>query len=189
MSFDGRLTVVRAFIAQLMFYASICLLPKTFYVRYERLARKILWAEREDKRRHHMVKWALVTTPKEEGGLGVLDARRQTIDMIAKLIPEFLEKQPQTCFFRFFWTRLDVAGLMSGVGCLQRRKFSLLSLLGSKTLLYLVASSKHGRKQWHTYSAQRERDASRVQSVWCFRWKGMKLALVTHFGKAAVQLS
>jgi hypothetical protein len=34
---------------------------------------RLAWHENEDRRKYHLVKWAVVCQPKDQGGLGVLN--------------------------------------------------------------------------------------------------------------------
>jgi hypothetical protein len=62
-------------------------IPKTCLDDIQRLQRKFIWGDTEDRRKYHAVSWKNITTPKWMGGLGLRN----------------LEVMNQACLIKLVW--------------------------------------------------------------------------------------
>ena len=68
----GRVTLIKSTLASMPIYQmSIFRMPKVVVRRIEKVQRDFLWGEGNMERKVHLVKWEVVCTDKEKGGLGL----------------------------------------------------------------------------------------------------------------------
>jgi hypothetical protein len=60
------------------------LLPKTVVKKIDIIRKRFFWQGGANKRKYHLVKWAVITKPKKKGGLGVKDLRKMNISLLCK---------------------------------------------------------------------------------------------------------
>jgi hypothetical protein len=68
-----------------------------------------LWQGTKDKFRHHMAKWEMVSRPKDQGGLGIINTRLMNDCLLVKWIWK-IHQEPDA-----LWFRLLKAKYMNGV--------------------------------------------------------------------------
>jgi hypothetical protein len=73
LSYGGKLILLNACLSCIPTYAmSMYLLPKTVVKKIDIVRKRFFWQGGANKRKYHLVKWAVITKPKK-GGLGVKD--------------------------------------------------------------------------------------------------------------------
>ncbi|WJZ97297.1 hypothetical protein VitviT2T_015910 [Vitis vinifera] len=71
LSFGGRITLIQSCLTHMPYYfLSLFKLPASVAARIERLQRDFLWSGIGEDKRDHLVRWDVVSIPKEIGGLG-----------------------------------------------------------------------------------------------------------------------
>jgi hypothetical protein len=95
LSYDGRLTVVKSFIAAIPNYGMCILkLPLGFLDHVDNSSRNFFWKGKDiEKKGKCLVKWENVCKPKKAGVLGVLNLRTQNIALLMKNLFKFMNKQ------------------------------------------------------------------------------------------------
>jgi hypothetical protein len=91
MSYTRRLTLLNSVINSLPMFAMCSLkVPITIFIHFEKSGRQFLWADREDKIQGKcLASWDLICRPKDEGGLGVIDLRKQNKALLIKNLHKF----------------------------------------------------------------------------------------------------
>ena len=86
LSLAGRCTLIHSVLAGVPSYAmQTTWLPQGTCDALNRLSRNFLWGTNSDRKKLHLVNWKHVTKPKDQGGLGIRDARKSNIALLAKL--------------------------------------------------------------------------------------------------------
>lgn len=86
LSFAGRLTLVKSVLMSIPAYVMrTCILPRATCTELDKLCRRFLWNDREDKNRIHLVAWDSICKPVEYGGLGLRKARDNNLVAMGKL--------------------------------------------------------------------------------------------------------
>lgn len=68
----GHLTLIRAILSNLStYYLSLFKAPISVCKEIEKLMRNFLWEGTDAARGSHLIKWDLITHPKDTGGLGI----------------------------------------------------------------------------------------------------------------------
>nr|KYP72651.1 Putative ribonuclease H protein At1g65750 family [Cajanus cajan] len=87
----GRLCLVKSTISSIPVYSMQTLwLPQAVCNKIDQACRRMLWAKSDNTRFWSPVSWAVVTQPKELGGLGVREARRVNVSLLGKLVWDLL---------------------------------------------------------------------------------------------------
>lgn len=60
---------------------------------------RFFWQGASDKFRYHMAKWEMVTRPKDQGGLGIINTKTMNESLIVKWIWKIL-LEPNALWFR-----------------------------------------------------------------------------------------
>jgi hypothetical protein len=85
LSYGGKLILFNACLSCIPTYAmSMYLLPKTVVKKIDIVRKRFFWQGGANKRKYHLVKWAVITKPKKKGGLGVKDLRKMNISLLCK---------------------------------------------------------------------------------------------------------
>jgi hypothetical protein len=85
LSYGGKLILLNACLSCIPTYAmSMYLLPKTVVKKIDIIRKRFFWRGGANKRKYHLVKWAVITKPKKKGGLGVKDLRKMNISLLCK---------------------------------------------------------------------------------------------------------
>jgi hypothetical protein len=85
LSYGGKLILLNACLSCIPTYAmSMYLLPKTVVKKIDIVRKRFFWQGGANKRKYHLVKWAVITKPKKKGGLGVKDLRKMNISLLCK---------------------------------------------------------------------------------------------------------
>ncbi|RVX07581.1 putative ribonuclease H protein [Vitis vinifera] len=68
----GRITLIKSTLASIpTYFLSLIRIPKSVTRRIEKIQRDFLWGGGRLERKAHLIKWKVVCSPKEEGGLGI----------------------------------------------------------------------------------------------------------------------
>nr|KYP40981.1 Putative ribonuclease H protein At1g65750 family [Cajanus cajan] len=87
----GKLCLVKSTISSIPVYSMQTLwLPQAVCNRIDQACRRMLWSKSDNTRFWSPVSWAVVTQPKELGGLGVREARRVNVSLLGKLVWDLL---------------------------------------------------------------------------------------------------
>lgn len=71
-SFGARITLLQSCLANLpIYFLTLFRIPRGVARDFEKIMRGFLWSGVDGGKRDHLVKWAMVQKPKEEGGLGI----------------------------------------------------------------------------------------------------------------------
>jgi len=60
-------------------------LPRTITKKIDQIQRNFIWGSTSEKRKLHMVKWKVVTSKKNEEGLGVQRSETKNLALLSKL--------------------------------------------------------------------------------------------------------
>ncbi|MCI31176.1 putative ribonuclease H protein, partial [Trifolium medium] len=72
LSFAGRVTLAKSVIEAIPIYPMMTtVVPKSCLDEIQKLQRRFIWGDTEDKKKFHAVKWETVCMPKSSGGLGL----------------------------------------------------------------------------------------------------------------------
>jgi hypothetical protein len=84
LSYGGKLILLNACLSCIPTYAmSMYMLPKTVIKRMDTTRKRFFWQGKTEKK-YHLVKWSVITKPKEKGGLGVKYLRKMNISLLCK---------------------------------------------------------------------------------------------------------
>lgn len=85
LSIGGRTTLLNACLSSIPFYMlSFYRIPVGVRKRLDYFRSRLLWQEDQGTRKYHLVNWPSVCTPKDLGGLGVLDLDLMNISLLCK---------------------------------------------------------------------------------------------------------
>jgi hypothetical protein len=62
------------------------LLPKNIHQKMDAIRANFFWQGAEDKKKYHMARWEMLTRPKDQGGLGIIDTRMMNECLLVKWI-------------------------------------------------------------------------------------------------------
>jgi hypothetical protein len=86
LSFAGRVTLSKSVIQAIPVYSMMTtLIPKSCLAEIQKLQRRFIWGEEENKRKLHSLKWSTLISPKECGGLAIRDMSKMNEACIMKL--------------------------------------------------------------------------------------------------------
>lgn len=86
-SIGGRLILLNSTLSSVpMYMISFYKLPKGVQERIDYFRKRFLWQEDQGIRKYHLVNWPLVCSPRDQGGLGVLDLEAMNKAMLGKWI-------------------------------------------------------------------------------------------------------
>ncbi|RVX12485.1 putative ribonuclease H protein [Vitis vinifera] len=72
LSKEGRLTLIKSALSNLpIYFMSLFVIPRKVRLRLEEIQREFLWGDLEERRKIHLVKWAVICKYKRHGGFGV----------------------------------------------------------------------------------------------------------------------
>ena len=87
LSLDGKFQIYSKVLVATHVYYSSCWVPsQAYYNKMEKMLRDFLWSNSFDKVGLHKVGWDICFLPKEVGGMGMLDYKRQGISLCAKWV-------------------------------------------------------------------------------------------------------
>jgi hypothetical protein len=73
-SIGGRLILINSSLSSVpMYMISFFKLPKGVKEKMDFFRRRFLWQEDQGIRKYHLVQWPIICSPRDQGGLGVLD--------------------------------------------------------------------------------------------------------------------
>lgn len=85
LTIEGRLTLVNSSLNNVPLYMlSFYKLPKGVKRRLDFFRARLLWQEDQGARKYHSVNWPIVCSPKDQGGLGVLDLEVMNLSLLGK---------------------------------------------------------------------------------------------------------
>uniref|UniRef100_A0A2N9FQ21 Reverse transcriptase domain-containing protein n=1 Tax=Fagus sylvatica TaxID=28930 RepID=A0A2N9FQ21_FAGSY len=91
LSLAGRCTLIQAVTTSIPTHVMQCtMLPGKICTELDKLNRNFLWGDTLEKKKLHLIKWDLVTSPKEEGGLGLKQAGCRNKALLAKRNWDFI---------------------------------------------------------------------------------------------------
>jgi hypothetical protein len=94
--------------------------PVTIFIHFEKSGRQFLWADREEKILGKcLASWELVCRPKDEGGLGVIDLRKQNKALLIKNLHKFYNGQDLP-WVKLIWKAYYSNGQVLRKKCKQR---------------------------------------------------------------------
>ncbi|GMQ06052.1 hypothetical protein CsSME_00050793 [Camellia sinensis var. sinensis] len=85
LSHGGRYTLVTTVLSGILIYfMSLFKITVKVAKSIERLMRDILWEEKDERMKDHLVKWEIVSLPKEKGGLAVGNILARNMALLGK---------------------------------------------------------------------------------------------------------
>ncbi|CAN1188042.1 Putative ribonuclease H protein At1g65750 [Linum perenne] len=85
LSFGGRIAMLKSVLSGMsIYFMSVLKAPVEVINKIERIQNRFLWAGSTDKDKIHWIRWEIVKTPKNLGGLGVHDLRTLNSALLAK---------------------------------------------------------------------------------------------------------
>jgi hypothetical protein len=85
LSIGGRVTLINSSLSNLpMYMLSLFLTPKLVLKNRDTFRKRMLWQGGDNTRKYHLVNWPTVCSPKDQGGLGILDLRNMNISLLTK---------------------------------------------------------------------------------------------------------
>jgi hypothetical protein len=99
LSSGGRLILTNSCLSSLPMYCmGFYLLPEEFHYKMNSIRSNFFWQGAEKKKCYHMAKWEMVTRPKDQGGLGILDSRLMNECLLVKWIWKIAQGSNDTWF-------------------------------------------------------------------------------------------
>ena len=78
LSVGGRLTLINSVLTSLpMFMFSFFEVPKEVLKKIETFRSRFFWQNEEQKKKYRLTKWNVLCTPKDQGGMGILNLKVQ----------------------------------------------------------------------------------------------------------------
>ena len=72
LSKGGRLTLIKSTLSNLpIYFMSLFVIPRKVRLRLEKIQREFLWGDMEERRKIHLVRWAVICKDKRHGELGL----------------------------------------------------------------------------------------------------------------------
>jgi hypothetical protein len=94
LSKGGRVTLIKSTLSNMPTYMlSLFPIPADVAKRIEKIQRDFLWGGMNDEFKHHLVEWAKVCTPIDEGGLGIRNIRRFNQALLGKWLWRFAHEE------------------------------------------------------------------------------------------------
>jgi len=95
LSYSGHLEMIKSAITPITIYASCVIkLPKGVIDNIDRARKQCVWRDNSNQQRGgNLVAWPVVTTPKDKGGLGVLNLRLQNDALLLKHLDKFYNRR------------------------------------------------------------------------------------------------
>uniref|UniRef100_A0A2N9IHI9 Reverse transcriptase domain-containing protein n=1 Tax=Fagus sylvatica TaxID=28930 RepID=A0A2N9IHI9_FAGSY len=85
LSMAGRCTLINSVSSAIPTHVmQCCLLPPKVCANLDKLNRNFLWGDTSAKKKIHLMKWDLISRPKDEGGLGIKRSRCRNKALLAK---------------------------------------------------------------------------------------------------------
>jgi hypothetical protein len=95
----GRLILTNSCLISLPMYCmGFYLLPKEFHYKMNSIRSNFFWQGAEKKKCYHMAKWEMVTRPKDQGRLDILDSRLMNECLLVKSIWKIAQGSNGTWF-------------------------------------------------------------------------------------------
>jgi hypothetical protein len=99
LSSGGGLILTNSCLSSLPMYCmGFYLLPEEFHYKMNSIRSNFFWQGAEKKKCYHMAKWEMVTRPKDQGGLGILDSRLMNECLLVKWIWKIAQGSNDTWF-------------------------------------------------------------------------------------------
>lgn len=87
-----------------------------FHKQMDSIRSNFLWQGAEKKARYHKAKWEMVSRPRDQGGLGIIDTRTMNDCLLNKWIWKILQEPNE------LWFRLLKAKYMDGTSFFSAQK-------------------------------------------------------------------
>jgi hypothetical protein len=85
LSFGGRIILTETCLSNVPgFMMSFFRVPKGVLKRFDFFRARVLWQEKDGVRKYHLVKWADVCQPRDQGGLGLTNLDVKNISLLCK---------------------------------------------------------------------------------------------------------
>ncbi|KAJ9677624.1 hypothetical protein PVL29_022550 [Vitis rotundifolia] len=103
LSKGGRLTLIKTTLSNLpIYFMSLFVIPRRVRLRLEKIQREFLWGDLEERRKIHLVRWAVICKDKRHGGLGLRHLEEFNHALLGKWLWRFpIERES-------FWRRVIV---------------------------------------------------------------------------------
>jgi hypothetical protein len=160
LSKGGRLMLIKSTLSNIPTYLlSLFPIPSSVANRLERLQRNFLWGGINEEKKFHLVKWSLVCSPVQNGGLGIRNLRSFNQALLGKWLWRFATERDA------LWRKVVEVkyGSMAGGWCTNQVMRS-----------YGVGVWKHIRRGWEYFSKYitfEVGDGSQI-SFWHDTWCG-----------------
>jgi hypothetical protein len=95
----GRQLLTNSCLSSIPLYCmGFCLLKDGVHTNMDTIRAKFLWQGAEEKFRYHMAKWEMVSRPKDQGGLGIINTKIMNECLLVKWIWKIFQ-QPEELWF------------------------------------------------------------------------------------------
>ena len=85
LSLGGRITLIQSSLSHIpSYFLSLFKIPVSIALKIEKLQRDFLWSKAEEKKKDHLIRWDVVCSPKELGGLGFGKTSLRNIALLGK---------------------------------------------------------------------------------------------------------
>jgi hypothetical protein len=83
--YGRRLILLNACLSSIPTYAMFMyLMPKTVIKKMDKTRKIFFWQGGRLKKKYYLVKWTLISRPKNKGGMGIKDLRKMSISLLCK---------------------------------------------------------------------------------------------------------
>lgn len=82
----GKLCLIKSVVTAIPVYEmQVSWIPQSICNRIDQACRRFLWSSNSDSKGWHLVNWQTITAPRNDGGLGIRDARKANTALLGKL--------------------------------------------------------------------------------------------------------
>lgn len=90
----GRLVLINSVLTSLvMFMMTFFEVPREILGKLERIRSRFFWVGEGHKKKYSLTKWSIVCTPRDMGGLGVLDLDLQNKCLLSKWLFKLINEE------------------------------------------------------------------------------------------------
>lgn len=156
MSYGARTVLSNTSLGSLPIYTmGFYLLKQKVHMGMDSIRAQFFWRGDVDKFKYHMMKWEHLTTPKDFGGLGILNTTNMNIALLGKWIWRLYENNPD-----------DICCQLLRKKCLGNKPFSLARSLGVSRFWQGLLDIRHHFQKGVTFQIHNGKSVLFWEDIW-----------------------